>query len=340
MARDQDRDLRALRTALRRLAAEDLDGVLEEARAGARVEARRILEDHLVEELLREAAARSPDSPGAGHPAPSPPAPEGHGWWVYCVLAAEDGARVPSDLTGVEGSSVDVVREGGLAALVSRVPISDYGDQRLREHLEDIAWVERTARAHERVLEAALQTATIVPLRLCTIYFDQDGVRRLLREEQAALRQQLEALDGRAEWGLKVFVDRDRLSATAAGDRAESARAGSSEGADYLAGKQRERSRRNETDRLATACAQESHARLEREASAARVNPLQRPEAHGRDAEMLLNAVYLVQRENVGRLESAVEELREEYGPLGFSLELTGPWPAYNFVGASTSVAT
>ena len=62
MPRDQDRDLRALRTALRRLAAEDLDGVLEEARAGARVEARRILEDHLVEELLREAAARSPDS--------------------------------------------------------------------------------------------------------------------------------------------------------------------------------------------------------------------------------------------------------------------------------------
>ena len=55
---------------------------------------------------------------------------------------------------------------------------------------------------------------------------------------------------------------------------------------------------------------------------------------------MLLNAVYLVQRENAGRLESAVEELREEHGPLGFSFELTGPWPAYNFVGASTSVAT
>ena len=57
------------------------------ARAVVEREARRILEGHLVEELLREAGARTADSPGAGHVEPAPPAPEGHAWWVYCVCS-------------------------------------------------------------------------------------------------------------------------------------------------------------------------------------------------------------------------------------------------------------
>ncbi len=75
------------------------------------------------------------------------------------------------------------------------------------EHLEDLEWVERTARRHEDVLEAALQETTIVPLRLCTLYRDTDGVRRLLREHRAAFRDGLSRVGGCVEWGVKVFAD-------------------------------------------------------------------------------------------------------------------------------------
>src|SRR5436190_16294431 len=81
-----------------------------------------------------------------------------------------------------------------------------YDDDRLREHLEDLGWVERTARAHEAVLERALSVATIVPLRLCTLYRDADGVRRVLRETGEAFTDGLAAVDGCVELGVKVFA--------------------------------------------------------------------------------------------------------------------------------------
>ena len=46
----------------------------------------------------------------------------------------------------------------------------------------------------------------------------------------------------------------------------------------------------------------------------------------------MLNGVYLVADEQRVALRTAVEQLREEYEPVGFELEPTGPWPAYNFV--------
>ena len=46
------------------------------------------------------------------------------------------------------------------AALVSRVPLAEFGAEPLRENLNDLAWLERVARAHEEVLERALHAST------------------------------------------------------------------------------------------------------------------------------------------------------------------------------------
>ena len=47
---------------------------------------------------------------------------------------------------------------------------------------------------------------------------------------------------------------------------------------------------------------------------------------------MLLNAAYLVEAGRVEDLRAVVESLQERHGGLGARLELTGPWPPYNFV--------
>src|SRR5437660_1623858 len=165
---------RALRRMLSELAAEDAAELVEEARAGARLRAKAILEDALVEELLSAAPHEVSDGQAGPHvrgrlEESSVPARESSGgelWWAYCVLDADDAAK-GAGLTGIEEATrVEAVVEGELGALVSRVPIAEYGDERLREHLEDLGWLERTARAHERVQERVLEHAAIVPLRL------------------------------------------------------------------------------------------------------------------------------------------------------------------------------
>ena len=47
---------------------------------------------------------------------------------------------------------------------------------------------------------------------------------------------------------------------------------------------------------------------------------------------MLLNGAYLVASAKVERLRELVQQLTERHRDLGVRIELTGPWPPYNFV--------
>ncbi len=335
--RRSDISLERLRRALRDVADEDLPQVIEAARAGARARATEILEQALVEAIVDAAADREPGSrrSAPSPPSPSPPSSDGSGWWVYGVVAAGDAADVPHGIEGVEPSTaIEVIEHGDLAALVSPVPLDEYGDERLREHLNDLDWVERTARAHEAVLDAALAQATVVPLRLCTIYRDRERVEQMLADDHDQLAEAVDRLRGRSEWGVKVFAARDRIAAVARGEQSGVGAPGS-DAAQYLQRKRDERELADRVDRLATACARECHSRLSTVAASARVNPPQRREAHGREGEMILNGVYLVADDERPALHSAVEELREEFEAIGFEIEPTGPWPPYNFVAGA-----
>ena len=103
------------------------------------------------------------------------------GRYLYAVtrdLAAQDLAEV----TGLDGGPLDVVEKDGLAAVVSDVDLAVYGEQGLREHLEDLTWLERVARRHDDVVHAVAQHGPTAPLRLATICLDDDGVRSRLAE--------------------------------------------------------------------------------------------------------------------------------------------------------------
>jgi hypothetical protein len=47
---------------------------------------------------------------------------------------------------------------------------------------------------------------------------------------------------------------------------------------------------------------------------------------------MLLNGAYLVESDRSGRFGQLVEELQGRYSGLGARLEISGPWPPYNFI--------
>lgn len=319
---------RRLRAALRDLAEEDLGQVLADARSAARVRATEIVEQALVDAILERAAVS---------PKRDREQLRGSGWWVYGIAPASAAARLPHG-RGVEpGTEVEAFVVADLVALVSAVPFPDYDNERLRERLEDLEWVERTARAHEEVLEAALGVATVIPMRLCTIYSDRAGVEQMLSTDHDLLAGAIDRLTGRQEWGLKVFAHRDRLLEVA---RAEYGEEGDphSDGAEYLQRKRRERELGEHADRAAGACAEHCHARLEEVAAAARTNPPQRPEAHGREAEMVLNGVYLVDEDRRESLHRVVADLRASYESSGFDIDLTGPWPAYNFVAPAAAI--
>jgi hypothetical protein len=229
------------------------------------------------------------------------------GWYVFGVTPA--GADPPS--------GVRLIEHGPLAAIAGEVPLAEFGEDVLPERLNDRAWLEEKVRAHEDVLQSFLGEMPVVPLRFGAIYRHPVDVQRMLEERGAFFEAALARLRGRVELGVKAWFDPGRLpKLEAAGGRA------------YL-----ERRRSELTSgRDASAFAAEAHERLAAVAVAAVANRPQPRELTGRTERMLLNGAYLVDVHD-DALAREVGRLAEEGERLGVVLELTGPWPPYNFVG-------
>lgn len=127
--------------------------------------------------------------------------------WLYAVMAAPEDGAPPQGLTGVADEPVRLVEKAGLAAVVGSVPLEEFDEEALRGHLEDLEWLERTARAHHRVINGAARQGQVIPLRFATLYHDDDRVRAMLQERREDFTATLRRVAGRTEWGVKAYVD-------------------------------------------------------------------------------------------------------------------------------------
>ncbi|MGH2859335.1 MAG: GvpL/GvpF family gas vesicle protein [Solirubrobacteraceae bacterium] len=318
---------RRLRAAIDDLAAADAADVLDEARIEARARVRATLTDALANAMLEHLQAQldAPDRAGAAAPLE---AGAGRAWYVYGVVAA--GTELGDQLRDVDPERpLDLLREGPVAAVMHPVALAEYDEERLREHLADLGWVEATARAHQEVLGRIQEHATVIPMRMCTVYKTEDGVREMLSRESEPLRDAIDRLDGRAEWAVKVFA-RSVPAASTPGDAS---------GAAYMERLRTEAVQREHSRTAADEEATRLHERLSALAGDARIIPLQRPEVSGHGGEMILNGVYLVADDDALAFGEQVAALRSELKGDGYELALTGPWPAYNFVPGTIGAA-
>ncbi|MEV6390562.1 GvpL/GvpF family gas vesicle protein [Nocardia xishanensis] len=253
------------------------------------------------------------------------------GVWLYAVTSAADVGEDLGDLTGVAGEVVRPVVSGDLAAVVGSVPLAVFGDEPLRRNLEDLTWLEATARAHDAVVSALARQGTAVPLRLAIVFRDDDRVRGMLEERRAAFESALALVRGRTEWGVKAYGDRAALTAAVAeADLAKSARGGA--GTAYLLRRRAQLSAQETVERDAAERADRIHELLVRQAAAGRRQPVTDPVLNGRRDWMVLNGTYLVDDDRADEFASAVKDLENRFA--GIRLELTGPWPPYSFAGA------
>jgi hypothetical protein len=262
------------------------------------------------------------------------------GWYLYGVVAADEaGLTIDAEGAAVDPAhGVELVAEGPLAGVASRVSLDEFDDATLPERLGDAAWLEQKIRAHEQVLERVLRDVSVVPCRFCTIYRSDGELRRFLSAHREALRAALDRVHGRVELGVKAFVDRERF---VAGQAARNERirelqeraASMAEGRAYLERRRLEQLVTSEVEHLRSSAGRDIHARLLERAGDGLPLALQAAEVSGREEEMIFNGAYLV-RADESEFEAALGSLAADYRDAGVDFELTGPWPPYNFVPA------
>jgi hypothetical protein len=259
------------------------------------------------------------------------PLPDSSVTYVFAVCDRLD----PAVLTGLpglaEGAPVRALPFGTLTAVVQNVEASEFTEEAWQERLLDERELERCARAHHGVVSAAAACGPTVPLALATLYHGDERARRALRQDAERFHAVLRRIEGRVEWGVKVYAPtappaqiEPATRATDGGARSPGA------GRAYLDRKRGLHQRRAQHHDDALRAAETVDATLGELAAASR-----RLRAHGQAGSgergvQVLNATYLVEAGRAGEVADAVCSLRRRTGA---DIEMTGPWVPYSFAG-------
>ena len=254
--------------------------------------------------------------------------------WMYGVTrgdfeAVADGV---TGVGGVGGSPPRTITAAGLTAVVGDVGDREYGEAALRRNLEDLDWLARTARAHHAVLEAVAGRGSVVPMRLTTLFASDAGVTGTLQERADDFRRALSLISARSEWGVKAYAVKPSDPVADPGHQVagpEGPAAGP--GAAYLQRRRAQLTASKDARSEALASARTVYAELSRFAVTSRLYPPQASDLAGQQTPMVLNAAYLVADERADEFAAATAGLTARHRFV--ELTLTGPWPAYSFVG-------
>jgi len=189
---------------------------------------------------------------------------------------------------------------------------------------------------HENVVASLMKETTIVPFKFGTILKDEQAASKMLRVDEEKYKKLLSKFAGREEWRLKAYADlRQFVQYNAQAEfefkRLEEKRERLSRGIAYLLGRKIEKELKSKAvtqlAKITVAIFQE----LGEDAFEAKLKRILPQKLTGKKNEMVLNTVYLVEKEKVQCFCEQEKRLLEKYELMGLDLEISGPCPPYNF---------
>jgi hypothetical protein len=260
-------------------------------------------------------------------------------YYVYGVMTAVGEAFDGPLPLGIQSGRVETVEFDGLSAVVSTLPADVFSGESLKANLGEAAWLQENVRKHASIIEQLRSRQTLLPMPFCTIFPNRDKVVRLLEVNYGQYFDSLGLVEGKQEWGVRIYSNTDVLQSKVneSDRRVEGAFGSISRGVSgYLKNemdRMEQESQQDPIELMIEHCSQRSHEAMLALAAEGRFNP-DRGSQERQGEHLVLNTAYLVEDAMDSEIRAEVERLKAEYAELGFRFELTGPWPPYHFVGA------
>lgn len=240
----------------------------------------------------------------------------------------------PAELGGIGGAPVRLLDAGGFALASSEVDPAVYSAGALEERLADLAWVGARGVEHEKVVTWFADHATIVPVRLFTLFSSETSLLEEARRRADDVTESLRRFRDVREWDLKVSYEVAALAPHLSLLSAEAARMdaeieAAAPGRRYLLERKREELVRREAPAAARERARSLLDALRPLTEA--VTELEIP-PHREGLPVVLDAALLVHGARVEDLRRRVAEQAQELNGIGIRTQLTGPWAPYRFV--------
>jgi hypothetical protein len=249
--------------------------------------------------------------------------------YVYCIVqspGAPDLTGVPEGLPGTSSPRVLPLAPSlpeNLWLVAADAPLPDYSGESIDAHLPDLDWVGDRALAHERVVEHFAASWPILPLKLFTLFSSDERAAQALRERQEDIGRVLARIAGRVEWGVRILFQETKAR------KAEPREPPPATGKGFLLRKKEEKDSARGLAGRARAAVDQAYEDLACRSVAARRH---QPEVGEGGARLLLDAAFLVPKGDGDGFEAAVQQWADRLAEHACDLNLTGPWPPYNFI--------
>jgi hypothetical protein len=250
--------------------------------------------------------------------------------YLYCLLESDGRpslAGAPRGLPGTRGLRLLAVGDR-LWLVVGDASLALYGSEPIERGLRDLEWVALRGAAHARVIEYFARRMTTLPMKLFTLFNSDERAVAHARGDAARIRRVLTRVAGHEEWGVRVRLDAALVRKRTARRPAPS-RDGRSAGTQFLLAKKQARDVAREVVREGRAAVEEAFEELANLADATR----RLPASDLQGTRLVLDAALLVPAGRLVTFKRRARRAAAELAARGYRLSLTGPWPAYNFVG-------
>lgn len=240
----------------------------------------------------------------------------------------------PLDLT--MKAAVRFVVHEGLAAMVEAVSPSEFSPEVLEQRLGSVEWVAGIARRHEAMLETIMQSAPVIPARLCTLFSHVNAVEQLLAERAVKLSATLDRIAGAEEWSVKMYYDEEVLRRHASSTDTQALALGealaiASPGQAHVLRKKRNARVVEVVAAHVVDTAEYVLDEIEQHDVETCLRQLLPEGATHRQEKMGLNVAVLVGDRDAEAFFATLDSLAAKLATEGFVLEKNGPFPPYSF---------
>lgn len=242
------------------------------------------------------------------------------GRYIYCIVDWEENKPAANfGNIGIGENAVFTIGYKDVAAVVSSIPF-----KQMESNLNDIM-------AHQRVVEAARESRTVLPVRFGVILKNDEGIKKLLASSYKDYSSKLATLRGKDEIGIKVLLNKTSLKKIEAlAEQTEEIRkikqemSAAKPGTSYFMKLRLQDAMKNETLLRIDKMVGEINSSLAESAVDRRL-------LKNDVGEIVLNAAYLVDRSKARAFDAKVKELRERFEREGMTIHRSGPWAPYSF---------
>ncbi|MEN6454461.1 MAG: GvpL/GvpF family gas vesicle protein [Prolixibacteraceae bacterium] len=252
--------------------------------------------------------------------------------YVYCIINSYPQQEDDFSKSEVEFLPVDPYFVG-----IKFVSPDEFSEDNLKKKFADLEWIEVNARNHIRIISGIMKNYTVIPFKFGTIFKTTESLKKFIQEYSVSLAENFNAIQDKEEWSVKIYCDKKVLNRQMP-ELCEDISAlerqilESSPGKAFLLNRRKNELIEQNVGRLMKINGQKCYDEYRNISLISHINNILPHEVTERQDDMILNAVFLIDKKKTADFVHLANLQEGKYRSVGFSFEVTGPWPPFSFV--------